>query len=172
MTTTSPGLSPDATSTRTGSDERISMLRAATVPVFGSTTHTDAWRLDRSTADGGISMLGGRELHAPRDGGAEAHRWRRIVEPYLDAERAGDRIRARRDLADRAGGDDLRVRRQHHGDLGIRGCGVLDARGHVERGVAAALARDLHDHASCADDLAGFGADAVTTPATSDTSRV
>ena len=30
----------------------------------------------------------------------------------------------------------------------IRRRGVLDARGHVEHGVAAAFARDLHDHAS------------------------
>ena len=45
-------------------------------------------------------------------------------------------IGARRDLADRAGGGDLRIRRQHDGDLRIRRRGVLDPRGHVERGVA------------------------------------
>ena len=51
-----PGRGPYETSTRVGSDERISIARDATIPVFGSTTHTEACRSERVTADGGISM--------------------------------------------------------------------------------------------------------------------
>ena len=159
VTTTSPGARPDATSTRVGSDERISIARAATVPVFGSTTHTEACRSERVTADGGISIAAAAaRLRRAVTVRAEAHRRRRIDQPDPEPEGAGDRIGARRDFPHDTLRGDLRIRGQGDDDFRIRRRDVLDPRRHVEDRVARALARDLDDHAPGADHLAGLRA--------------
>ncbi len=61
---------------------------------------------------------------------AEAHRRRRIDQPHADAEGAGDRVGARRDLAHHARRGDLRIRGQRDGDVGdSRGAASLTRAG-------------------------------------------
>ena len=137
------------------------MVRVATVPVFGSTTHTAGLPVGRgSTADGGISMRRrGGELHA------SGHRACRGASPAAD--RSAATLTRKVPVTGSARGATSRTTpvAVTFGSAvsatvmsAIRGDGVLDARGHVEHGVARALARDLHDHAAGADDLAGLRA--------------
>ena len=120
------------------------MLRNETVWLVGSTTQTAGRPLASVRADAGTSITGAEpSWMRSRHGGPEPHRLGRLREPDLDLEGPGRGIRLRRNLPHAAGGPHGRVVGQ--GDLNHR---VARARadelgGHVEHGVAPALAGDL-----------------------------
>ena len=108
-----------------------------------------------------------RDLHAGRrrqrdaagDGGSQPHGLGRIDDADLDLERPGRGIRLGRNLPHAAGGLHLRVVGQRDLDHRVARARPDELLGHVEDGVAPALARDLHNHPPGTDHFARFGAD-------------
>ena len=108
----------------------------------------------------GTSTPGGAgKRDAAGDGGAEPHGLGRIDDADFDLEGAGRGIRLGRNLPHAAGGLHLRVVGEGDLDHGVARAGPNELFGHVEDGVAPALARELHNHLPGMDDFARFGAD-------------
>ena len=129
--------------------------------VAGSTTQTAGWRSRPRQRRGGDLDRRRRRRAASARSTVEPSRIaaRRIVQPDPDLEGAGHRIGARRDLPHAADGASPPDPWSAPPSItGSAGAWSLIARRHVEDGVAAVLARDLHDHAAGLHDLAGLGA--------------
>ena len=90
---------------------------------------------------------GGRgKLDAAGDGGAQPHGVRRIDNADFDLVGPGSGIRLRRRLPHAAGGLHIRIVGQRDLHHRVARAGANELLGHVEDGVASALARELHDH--------------------------